>query len=124
MKKSNKFISLVLAVLALFVLFCSSLSASAEITDETQKTTVDPYFTNATTCTCPEHMDFYTTTELVTEPGFSLGDDDMEKVSEIGKEVKGAVGVLHKIFAKIQEFLTMILENIGNIGGGFGDFLS
>ena len=118
MKKCNRLISLVLVILSLFVLFCGSLNVSAEVTAQTQRTTVDPYFSCATSCTCEEHMNFYTTTETTTEPGFSLDDEDMSKVSEVGDEVKGIGGFLHQFFAKFYEILNAILKLVGNLGNG------
>lgn len=114
MKKCNKLIALVLAILSLFVIMCGSVSVSAE---ETLRTTTDPYFADATTCTCEDHLNMYTTTVPETEPGFSLGEDDMSKISEVGDDVKDAGGVLHSFFAKFYELLNKILELVGKLGG-------
>lgn len=122
MKKCNKFISLVLVLLSMFVLMCGSLSVSAELSDEAESTTADPYFTNATTCTCEEHMNFYTTTELETEPGFSLGEEDMSKVSELGDDVKEVGGIFHNFFAKFYEILEAIVKLAGNFTNIFSFF--
>lgn len=122
MKKCNKFISLVLVLLSMFVLLCGSLNVAAEVVEETERTTADPYFTNVTTCTCEEHMNFYTTTELVTEPGFSLGDEDMSKVSELGDDVKEVGGIFHSFFAKFYEILGAIVKLAGNITNIFNFF--
>ena len=126
MKKCNKLIASVLVVLSLFVLFCGSLSVSAEVVEETVRTTTDPYFAEATTCTCEDHMNMYTTTVPESEPGFSLGEDDMTKISELGEEVKGVGGIFHSFFAKFYEILNKILElfnKIPGLSGSLEDFI-
>ena len=119
MKKCNKFIASVLVVLSLFVLFCGSVSAEVE-------TTTDPYFADATTCTCEDHLNMLTTTVPETEPGFSLGDEDMTKVSELGEDMKGIGGIFHKFIAKFYEILNKILElfdKIPALSGSLEDFI-
>ena len=121
MKKCNKLIASALVMLSLFVLFCGSLSVSAEL-----ETTTDPYFADATTCTCEDHMNMYTTTVPETEPGFSLGEEDMSKVSELGDDVKDTGSLLHNFFAKFYEILNKILEAIENLpifSGSLEDFI-
>lgn len=68
----------------------------------------------------------YTTTVPESEPGFSLGEDDMTKISELGEEVKGVGGIFHSFFAKFYEILNKILElfnKIPGLSGSLEDFI-
>lgn len=117
MKKSNKFIALMLVVLSMFILFSGSLSVSAEVAESTT-VAGETECTERESCTCQKHQDMLTTTEPSTEPGFSLGEEDMSKLGELGGELKGVAKIFHNFFDKFNQILNAILKLADNFSDG------